>query len=180
MRVIDLTANFDMKTVDDLFFPQGSTGEVDRRVSEIMAAIRDRGDEALCQFSLELDGFELTPATMRVAVEEIRECARSADDELVEILRQAALNIRRFHERQLEESWEFYAGDGVHLGQRISPVGSVGLYRSRRYGRLPFLRPDECHPGSSCRSRPDSCGDTSFLVRGEPAGRGGSGFARAR
>src|SRR5204862_6663015 len=40
----------------------------------------------------------------------------------------AAKNIREFHERQIEDSWEYYAGDGVRLGVRRTPISSAGIY----------------------------------------------------
>ena len=66
---------------------------------------------------------------MRVPEEHIREYAAGADDELVEILAQGRSdNVREFHENQIEESWEYYAGDGVRLGVRRTPIGSAGIY----------------------------------------------------
>ena len=54
--------------------------------------------------------------------------AADADDELVDILRQAAKNVRDFHEQQIEESWEYYAGDGIRLGLRKTPIARAGIY----------------------------------------------------
>src|SRR6185503_20239767 len=72
--------------------------------------------------------FDLTPESMRVPEEHIREYAAGADDELVEILRKAIHNVREFHEKQIDESWEYYAGDGVRLGLRLTSIGSAGVY----------------------------------------------------
>ena len=65
---------------------------------------------------------------MRVPAEEIRQHAEAADPEMIEVLRAAIRNVREFHVHQVEESWEFYAGDGVRLGVRNTAIGSVGLY----------------------------------------------------
>src|SRR5262249_3236484 len=69
-----------------------------------------------------------TPEQMQVPAEQIESYAADADDELVDILRHAARNIRQFHEQQLENSWEYYAGDGIRLGVRCTPISSAGIY----------------------------------------------------
>ena len=61
------------------------------------------------------DEQELTPANIRVSEAEIHELASGADDELVEILKKAANNVREFHEQEKIESWEYYAGDGIDI-----------------------------------------------------------------
>src|SRR5437867_7975623 len=65
---------------------------------------------------------------MRVYEEDIHRYASDADDELVEILQQAAKNVREFHEKQVENSWEYYAGDGIRLGLRQTPIERAGIY----------------------------------------------------
>ena len=65
---------------------------------------------------------------MRVPAGEIKRHAAAADPQLVEILRKAIHNVREFHEAQVEDSWEYYAGDGVRLGLRMTPIQRVGLY----------------------------------------------------
>ena len=65
---------------------------------------------------------------MRIDPEEIRSLAAQVDPGLRDILRLAKENIRRFHQFQLERSWDFEAEEGVRLGQRIQPLQSVGLY----------------------------------------------------
>jgi histidinol dehydrogenase len=103
-------------------------GDVTARTSEILNNVRERGDAALVEYSKQFDEYELTSATMRVPAEEIKRLAAAADPNLVEILRKAIKNIREFHEQQVEDSWEYYAGDGVRLGLRITPIERVGLY----------------------------------------------------
>ena len=65
---------------------------------------------------------------MRVPAHEIEEYAANADDELAAILNQAAGNVREFHQQQAEESWEYYAGDGIRLGVRHTAIDSTGIY----------------------------------------------------
>src|SRR5262245_23618532 len=92
------------------------------RTSEILRNVRERGDRALAEYSKQFDNYELTPETTRVSTGEIRDYAAKADSALVEILRKAIHNVREFHQAQAEESWEYYGGDGVRLGLRITPI----------------------------------------------------------
>ena len=128
MRIVDLTARLDLSEVDALLELDDIGQNVDKAVSEILDAVQERGDQALCEYSKRFDGFDLTPELMRVPEEEIHSYASGADDELVDILRHAAKNIREFHEQQTGQSLEFYAGDGIRLGLRQTPIERVGIY----------------------------------------------------
>ncbi len=98
------------------------------RVQAIVDAVRARGDEALLEFTERFDGIRLEPEALRVDMERVREAADGVEDGVKAAIRQAIANVRAFHERQLERSWQFDAGDGVVLGQRVTPLDSVGLY----------------------------------------------------
>ena len=127
MRIVDLSAELNLSEVDSLLASDVQQN-IDKTVHEIIEDIRSRGDEALCDYTKRFDEFELVPELMRVPEEDIQWFASDADDELVEILRQAAKNIREFHEQQTEDSWECYAGDGIRLGVRQTPNGRAGIY----------------------------------------------------
>lgn len=101
-------------------------GDLEAGVAAILASVRERGDAALREWTLRLEGFE--PGSLRIDPGEIRSLANRVDPELREVLRQARENIAGFHRRQRQQSWEFEASDGVRLGQRITPLSSVGLY----------------------------------------------------
>jgi histidinol dehydrogenase len=128
MRIVDLTARLSFSDVDALFAQDEGEQSVDKAVQRILQDVREHKDKAVCEYTKRFDEFDLKPELMRVPEEHIREYAAGADDELVEILRKAIKNIREFHENQVEESWEYYAGDGVRLGVRQTPIGSVGVY----------------------------------------------------
>jgi len=100
--------------------------EIDQLVRRILKAVQIDGDSALRKFTKEFDGIELED--FRIDCEEIHSLATQVDPELRDVLRLAKENIRRFHQFQLEKSWEFEAEEGVRLGQRIQPLQSVGLY----------------------------------------------------
>jgi histidinol dehydrogenase len=128
MRVVDLTADLKLSEVDALLAPGDVEENVEKAVADILADIRRRGDAAVCEYTNRFDEFDLTPELMRVPEDHLKAYADGADDELVAILHKAAHNIRDFHEQQIEESWEYYAGDGVRLGLRRSPIASAGIY----------------------------------------------------
>src|SRR5262252_8726668 len=128
MRVVDLTAELNLREVDALLASEDVAQDVDKAVSDILQDVRLRGDEALCSYTKRFDEFNLTPELMRVPNEHLDGYASGADDELVDILRKAAKNIREFHEQQIDQSWEYYAGEGIRLGLRRTAIHSAGIY----------------------------------------------------
>jgi histidinol dehydrogenase len=128
MRIVDVRKGFDAAEIEKLVRAEEIRSSVESTVTEIMANVRQRGDEALCDYSQRFDNFALTPDSIRLTPEEIGLHASAATPEMVEILRTAIRNVREFHLQQKDESWEFYAGDGVRLGVRNTAVARVGLY----------------------------------------------------
>jgi histidinol dehydrogenase len=128
MRVIDLTTRMNLDQIDALLAADEVEQSIERRAADILQEVRRRGDDAVCEYTRRFDEFDLTPELMRVPEDHLKAYAAGADDELVDILHKAADNVRAFHEQQTEESWEYYAGDGVRLGLRRTPIGSAGIY----------------------------------------------------
>ncbi|MBI4483910.1 MAG: histidinol dehydrogenase [Acidobacteria bacterium] len=100
---------------------------VEEKVRRIIRQVRRQGDRAVVEWTEKLDGVKLRPSRIRVSEEKLRGLARQADPSLVAALKAAIFNIAAFHKNQLEKSWEMEQGDVV-LGQRITPLGVVGLY----------------------------------------------------
>jgi histidinol dehydrogenase len=128
MRIVDVRNGFDIAEIEKLVRAEEIRNSVESTVVEIIAAVRQRGDAALCEYSQRFDSFPLTPDSIRLTAEEIGLHAAAAPPEMVEVLRTAIRNVREFHLQQKDESWEFYAGDGVRLGVRNTPIARVGLY----------------------------------------------------
>jgi histidinol dehydrogenase len=128
MKIVDVTTGIDPVQIDALVGGSGQETRVESAVTAIVDDVRQRGDAAICDYSKKFDDYSLTAAFMRVSPAEIRKYAEAADPEMIEVLRAAIRNIREFHLRQVEASWEFSAGEGVRLGVRNTPIGSVGLY----------------------------------------------------
>lgn len=95
-------------------------------VASIIADVRARGDEALIDYTARFDHLELKE--LRISKDDLERYSEGVDESVRQALRVAISNVRAFHERQVEQSWTFNPGDGVQLGQRITPLESVGLY----------------------------------------------------
>ena len=102
--------------------------ELMSRVTAIIDDVRLRGDEALIEYSAQFDNVKLEPSQLRISEDQLRESASHTDERVVEALRIAIRNVRRFHEQQLERAWTIEPAEGISLGQRIIPLERVGLY----------------------------------------------------
>lgn len=104
-----------------------SFSEQQAKVEAIVADIRERGDEALFEYTERFDGVKLTADTVTVTEAEIKEAYDTIDPELLKVIRDAIKNIRDYHMLQKRASW-FETKDGIFLGQRILPIAKVGVY----------------------------------------------------
>ena len=100
--------------------------DIRNAVLEIIKGVKTDGNAALLYYTQTLDHCELTQ--LQVTEAEIQEAFDSVPDSLLDIIREAAGNIRAFHEKQLETTWTYEPKPGVVLGQHITPIGRVGLY----------------------------------------------------
>ncbi len=125
------TVKADGKTEYELLAQlEARSGEVDKRVTaavtEILQNVRDRGDDAVREYTAKFDGVD---APIRaIEREELGELAKSCDSKIYDALCRAAENIRDFHARQLQQSWMTTKEDGTVLGQRIRGLERVGIY----------------------------------------------------
>ena len=110
----------------EIFARDNIASNVEGAVTEILAQVAARGDEALREYTLRFDKADLTD--LEVTEAEIDEAFAAVEPEFVEILRQAAANIRAFHEKQRRNSFVVVDQPGVVLGQKIVPIQRVGLY----------------------------------------------------
>ena len=103
-------------------------GEYEQGVAEILAAVKEKKDEALFDYTKRFDKAEISAANIRVTKEEIEEAYGLVDPKLVEIIRKALENIRTYHEKQKQYSWFDSKPDGTMLGQKVTPLQRVGVY----------------------------------------------------
>jgi histidinol dehydrogenase len=104
-----------------------STARVDGVVREILAAVQERGDEAVREFSAKFDGLT-DEMPLRVSREEMRAAWEETSEELKAAMRLAQANIRAFAEKQLPRAFSFRPSEGMEVGQIVRPLGSVGCY----------------------------------------------------
>lgn len=95
-------------------------------VKGIIQEIRTRGDEALREYTEKFDRVNLS--SFSVTEGELEAAYQKVDEDFVSIVREAAENIRAFHEKQLRPSWMTTEENGTILGQKITPLDSVGVY----------------------------------------------------
>ena len=111
---------------EEIFARTLPTDNVADAVAEILTAVRQEGDKALLAFEKRFDGAELS--SLLVSEEEIRQALALVEPEFLEILKEAAANIRAFHEKQKRTSFLINDRPGVVMGQKIIPLDRVGLY----------------------------------------------------
>ena len=97
-------------------------------VADILANVKEKGDEALFSYTKEFDKVEVTPETIRVTEAEIEEAYKAVDASLLEVIRKALVNIRSYHEKQRQNSWFTSTENGTMLGQKVTPLNRVGVY----------------------------------------------------
>lgn len=102
------------------------TREQQEAVKAILADVRERGDEALHDYTRKFDRVELHQ--FRVSEEEFAQASAQVSPEVQQALWEAAANIRDFHERQVRQSWFVTKASGTMLGQLVRPLKRVGLY----------------------------------------------------
>jgi histidinol dehydrogenase len=104
-----------------------NTAKVDAVVKEILAAVQDRGDAAVCEFATRFDGLA-DDRPLLVSRAEMLAAWESTSEELKAAMRFAQANIRAFAEKQLPRAWSFRPTEGMEVGQIVRPLGSVGCY----------------------------------------------------
>ena len=95
-------------------------------VADIIADVKENGDTAVKAYCAKFDKAELT--SLEVTPEEIQEAISQVEPEFLDILREAAENIRSFHSRQIRNSFVIADKPGIVLGQKITPIEKVGVY----------------------------------------------------
>ena len=98
----------------------------ERAAAEILLQVKTRGDQAIYALEEKFDGVLLS--SLEVSEEEWEEGAKKADPALVQVLTEAAERIRFYHSHQKRNGFVTESGDGVILGQKITPLEKVGLY----------------------------------------------------
>ena len=118
--------NYGEVSNDEIFARENIDTNVEGVVTAIIADVIDRGDAALYDYARKFDKAELS--ALEVTAAEIDEAFAAVEEPFLDILREAAANIRAFHERQVRNSFIINEKDGVVTGQKVTPIEKVGLY----------------------------------------------------
>ena len=113
-------------TEDEIFSRSSSSKDVSSVVSSIIKDVQEKGDEALREYTKKLDGADISE--IEVSKEEIKAAADSMDIEFMRVLEKAASNIRKYHSKQMRNSFVMTEENGIVLGQKIVPVSVAGIY----------------------------------------------------
>lgn len=125
MRILKLT---DAVGAKFLAKRRSHDADADRIAARILTDVRKIGDAALFRWALRLDGQRLTRKSLWISPAEIRAAKREVSGELSRAIEHAARNIRRVAEAQLPRSWTIAVERGVRVGQRVTPLATIGCY----------------------------------------------------
>ncbi len=129
MRILELNAETKNNILEDLLKRSpNSYGEFEARVETIVENVRTNRDQAVFDYTRQFDGAEIDATTILVSEAEISEAYEQVDQNLLEVIRKALVNIREFHEKQRQFSWFDSKEDGIILGQKITALERVGVY----------------------------------------------------
>ncbi len=129
MRILDLTNETKENILDKLLKRSPTSyGEFEERVADIISHVRAEGDQAVFSYTKQFDGVSIDAKNLIVTEEEIAEAYSLVDEALLQVIRKSLVNIRAFHEKQLQNSWFTSESNGVILGQKVTALENVGVY----------------------------------------------------
>jgi histidinol dehydrogenase len=102
---------------------------VQESVNTILADVRNRGDEAVVEWTNKLDGLNVdSVSALEISRDEMQDCLGKIPPDQAAALEKAAERIRRYHEKQKQDSWQYSDPDGSVYGQKVTPIDRVGMY----------------------------------------------------
>lgn len=129
MKTVRLTKDSQRDLLDSLLKRSPNNyGQYESVVADIIANVREKGDEAVFDYTSQFDKWNCTADNIRVTEAEIEKAYAEADAAFVAVMEKSAANIRDFHQKQLRNSWIDTRPDGSLLGQRILPIAVSGVY----------------------------------------------------
>ena len=129
MRILKLTKETQNTILENLLKRSpNSYGEFESRVNDIIQNVREKRDEAIFEYTLKFDGATIDQDNICVTEEEIKEAYEQVDPKLLDVIRKALVNIRDYHAKQKQYSWFDSDESGIILGQKVTPLKTVGVY----------------------------------------------------
>lgn len=129
MRIVELTNETKKDILNSLLKRSPDNyGSFEATVREIVDDVHVNRDAALFKYTEKFDKASINASNIKVTEDEIREAYNEVDASLLEVIRKAIVNIREYHEKQKQYSWFDSKDNGSLLGQKITPIGKVGVY----------------------------------------------------
>lgn len=129
MRILKLTKETQTNILENLLKRSPNFyGEFENRVNEIIQNVRENRDAAIFDYTLKFDGAVISKENIQVTEAEIQEAYDLVDPKLLDVIRKALVNIRDYHAKQKQYSWFDSDESGIILGQKVTPLKTVGVY----------------------------------------------------
>ncbi len=129
MRILKLTKDTKKNILEDLLKRSpNSYKQYEARVNEMIEKVRSEKDRAVFSYTRQFDGAELNRDNVRISEAEIAGAYQMLDEKLIAVMKKSLENIKAYHEKQKQYSWFDSRPDGVLLGQKVTPLASVGVY----------------------------------------------------
>lgn len=128
MRILKLTEDTRKDILQNLLKRSPNNyGEFEGRVNAIIEEVRNNRDQAVFNYTKQFDGADINAGNILVTEEEIAEAYEQVDTTLLAVIRKSLVNIKKYHEKQVQNSW-FTTEDGIILGQKVIALATVGVY----------------------------------------------------
>ncbi|MBF0262268.1 MAG: histidinol dehydrogenase [Magnetococcales bacterium] len=109
-------------------------------VAPIIERVKNEGDAALIDFNAKFDKVEMHASQLKASEAEFEQAHRNLPEDVKEVIRRSAANIRSFHEAQMPDAmWFKEIQPGIMAGEKITPIPSIGLYVPRGKGAFPSV-----------------------------------------
>ncbi|RLA23037.1 MAG: histidinol dehydrogenase [Gammaproteobacteria bacterium] len=128
-RLNSTDSNFQAQLQQLLAFEESSDHEVHQRVLDIIANVRNKGDQAVLDYTNQFDQCSLTAASeLELSQDQLKAAWDNLSKDKADALQTAANRVRAYAEKQKMESWQYTEADGTVLGQKVTPLDRAGLY----------------------------------------------------
>mgnify|MGYP000870286478 CR=1 FL=1 len=129
MRIIELNETTKNNIMENLLkrSPNNYESYIDV-VDDIIKKVKEEGDTALFSFTKQFDNADINKDNILVTADEIEEAYEQIDDEVLAVIRKSCINIEKYHSKQKQNSWFDDSQEGIILGQKVTPINSVGVY----------------------------------------------------
>jgi len=128
-RLVSIDQEFSAQLSELIAWDEISDSSIVSVVEDVLSNVREKGDEALIDYTNQFDHRAVSSAEeLCIQESEIAAAAEQIPEEQFSAMREAAARIRLYHEHQIQDSWNYHDDAGTLLGQQITPIERVGIY----------------------------------------------------